>query len=60
MERAKEMGREVQLRKALECAKVTVIGLPTAAELKRLGVRVDVMPETFTFESMLQALRGVQ
>jgi uroporphyrinogen III methyltransferase/synthase len=60
MERAKEMGQEEQLRRALERARVAVIGLPTAAELKRLGVRVDVMPEKFTFESMLQALRGAQ
>ncbi len=60
MERAKEMDREGQLRRALESARVAVIGLPTAAELKRLGVRVDVMPEKFTFESMLQALRSTQ
>jgi uroporphyrinogen-III synthase len=60
MERAKEMDREGQLRRALESAWVAVIGLPTAAELKRLGVRVDVMPEKFTFESMLQALRSTQ
>jgi uroporphyrinogen III methyltransferase/synthase len=60
MERAKEMDLEGQLRRALESARVAVIGLPTAAELKRLGVRVDVMPEKFTFESMRQALRSTQ
>lgn len=60
VERAREMGQEGLLRDALERAQVAVIGLPTATELKRLGIRVDVMPEKFTFESMLQALRSTQ
>jgi len=31
-------------------------GKPTREELDRLGVRVDTMPEIFTFEAMLLAL----
>jgi len=57
LERAQELDLEDSLRSALEGATVAVIGRPTAAELERLGVRVDVMPETFTFEAMLRALR---
>jgi len=57
MDRARELGLERKLREALDNATVAVIGKPTAEELARLGVRVDVMPEKFTFEAMLQALR---
>lgn len=60
VERARELGLEGPLRKALEKAVIAVIGKPTAAELERLGVRVDVMPEVFTFEALLQALRRAQ
>jgi uroporphyrinogen-III synthase len=58
VERARELGRDAPLREALKNAVVAVIGKPTAAEMERLGVRVDVMPEEFTFEALLQALRG--
>jgi uroporphyrinogen III methyltransferase/synthase len=59
IERAREMGQgqEANLRDSLANATVAAIGKPTAAELERLGVQVDVMPERFTFEAMLQALR---
>lgn len=59
IERAREMGQgqEANLRESLANAIVAAIGKPTAAELERLGVQVDVMPERFTFEAMLQALR---
>jgi len=59
VERAKELGRENDLREALAHGTVAAIGKPTATELARLGLRVDVMPEQFTFEAMLRALRGV-
>jgi len=57
MERAHEMGLEQELREALDASVVAVIGKPTAEELTSLGVLYDVMPERFTFEAMLQALR---
>ena len=50
--RAREMGREEKLRNALAKATVTAIGKPTAEELSRQGVAVDVIPESFTFEAM--------
>ncbi|MCK9441838.1 MAG: uroporphyrinogen-III C-methyltransferase [Methanothrix sp.] len=57
IERAKAMGLEKQLREALAAGTVAVIGKPTAEELARLGVKVDVMPDKFTFEAMLAALQ---
>lgn len=57
IERSRELGLESSLRAALENSTVAAIGRPTAAELARIGVRVDVMPESFTFEDMLRALR---
>ncbi len=57
IQRARELGLEKDLRDALAASTVAVIGKPTAGELKRLGVHVDVMPEKFTFEAMLQTLR---
>jgi len=54
--RAREMGREEELRRALAKATVAAIGKPTAEELSRLNVAVDVIPESFTFEAMLAAL----
>lgn len=56
IERAKALGTESSLREALREATVAAIGKPTKEELDRLGVRVDTMPEKFTFEAMLQAL----
>ncbi|MGB5099194.1 MAG: uroporphyrinogen-III C-methyltransferase [Methanothrix sp.] len=57
MERAKAMGLEKQLREALAAGTVAVIGKPTAEELARLGIKVDVMPDKFTFEAMLAVLQ---
>ncbi len=57
IERAGAMGLEKQLRLALAAGTVAAIGKPTAEELSRLGVVVDVMPEDFTFEAMLAVLR---
>jgi uroporphyrinogen III methyltransferase/synthase len=56
IERAKALGEESHLRLALRDATVAAIGLPTREELDRQGVRVDTMPEKFTFEAILQAL----
>jgi uroporphyrinogen-III synthase len=57
IERAEAMGLEEELRLALASGTVAAIGKPTAEELVRLGVVVDVMPEKFTFEAMLAVLR---
>lgn len=57
MERARELGAEEDLRERLARAKVAAIGPPTRAELERLGVRVDCVPERFTFKGMLEEIR---
>lgn len=56
IKRAREMGLEDSLREKLHNAIVAAIGPPTAAELERLEVDVDVMPEDYTFEAMLQQI----
>ncbi|MCJ7445110.1 MAG: uroporphyrinogen-III C-methyltransferase [Methanotrichaceae archaeon] len=58
VQRARELGLEVHLMDALRNATVAVIGQPTAKELERLGIRIDVMPNKFTFEAMLKTLRS--
>lgn len=57
MERAVELGLAEKLKEALDQATVAAIGKPTAEELARLGIKVDVMPDEFTFPALLQALR---
>ncbi|WP_369425726.1 uroporphyrinogen-III C-methyltransferase [Methanothrix sp.] len=57
MRRAGELGMEDHLRKALDSALVVAIGPPTASVLRELGVRVDLIPERYTFEGMLEAAR---
>lgn len=57
IQRAKELGAEDDLRERLARAKVAAIGPPTRAELERLGVRVDYMPDTYTFRAMLEEIR---
>ncbi len=57
IERAKELDAEDDLRERLARAKVAAIGPPTKAELERLGVRVDYVPERYTFEAMLEEIR---
>ncbi len=57
IERARAMGLDRELREALAAGTVAVIGKPTAEELARLNVDVDVMPDKFTFEAMLAAIQ---
>jgi len=57
VERARALGQDKELLLALAAGTVAAIGLPTAEELSRLGIKVDVMPEKFTFEAMLSVLK---
>lgn len=57
MRRAEELGMGDHLRKALDSALVVAIGPPTAEVLREIGVRVDIIPERYTFEGMLEAAR---
>jgi uroporphyrinogen-III synthase len=56
---ASDMGLLEELKKAINSRKVAVIGNPTADFLVKNGIRVDVVPEKFTFEDMIDALLKV-
>jgi uroporphyrinogen-III synthase len=57
--KARSMGVLDELKEAINAKKVAVIGNPTAAFLKENGIRVDVVPEKFTFEEMVDALADI-
>jgi uroporphyrinogen-III synthase len=57
--KADAMGVLEELKRAINSKKVAVIGTPTAEFLKENGIRVDVVPEKFTFEEMVDALAKV-
>ncbi len=57
VQRAEELSRREELFQALAAGTVAAIGLPTAQELEQLGIKVDVMPEMFTFQAMLALLK---
>ncbi|HTY90544.1 MAG TPA: uroporphyrinogen-III synthase [Methanocella sp.] len=54
--KAQSMGVLSELKRAINAKKVAVIGNPTAQYLAGNGIRVDVVPERFTFEDMIDAL----
>lgn len=56
---AESMGKLKELKDAVNAKKVAVIGHPTASFLRESGIRVDVVPERFTFEDMVDALAKV-
>jgi len=56
---AESMGALEELKKEINAKKVAAIGHPTAEFLKSNGIRVDVVPERFTFEEMIDALARV-
>ncbi|MCD1296256.1 uroporphyrinogen-III synthase [Methanocella sp. CWC-04] len=53
------MGMLNELKAAINSKKVAVIGNPTADFLIKNGIRVDVVPEKFTFEDMIEELEKV-
>jgi uroporphyrinogen-III synthase len=57
--KAESMGVLAELKVAVNAKKVAVIGNPTAGFLAENGIRVDIVPEKFTFEEMVDALANV-
>ncbi len=53
------MGVLDELKRAINSKKVAVIGNPTATFLMESGIRVDVVPERFLFEDMIDVLLKV-
>lgn len=54
---ADSMGALPELKRAINAKKVAVIGHPTAAFLRENDIRIDVVPDRFTFEDMIEALQ---
>ena len=50
------MGMLDDLKRAINARMVAVIGNPTADFLRENGIRVDIVPDRFTFEDMIDAL----
>jgi uroporphyrinogen-III synthase len=48
-----------ELKKAINAKKVAVIGTPTADFLRENSIRVDVVPERFLFEDMIDSLARI-
>ncbi len=55
---AENLGAEKTMKEALSRAVVGAIGTPTGNTLKKHGVNVDVIPDEFTFEALLKAIKS--
>ena len=55
---AENLGEKEEVLEALEEAVVGAIGIPTAKTIESFGIEVDVVPEEFTFEALLKAIRS--
>lgn len=57
MKHAKGLGAEETIKESLNRAVVGAIGTPTGNTLKKYGVNADVIPEEFTFEALIKAMK---
>lgn len=53
---AREDGRAEEIKRALRDSTVAALGKPTEETLSEAGVRVDVVPEIYTFEGLADAV----
>jgi len=58
IKQAEKLGAGEKIREVLKRAVVGAIGTPTGNTLKKYGVDVDVIPDEFTFEALLKALKN--
>lgn len=58
MRHAKVLGAEETIKETLNRAVVGAIGTPTGNTLKKYGVNVNVIPDEFTFEALLKAIKS--
>jgi len=58
MKHAERLGAEETIKGALNRAVVGAIGTPTGNTLKENGVNVNVIPDEFTFEALLKAIKS--
>jgi uroporphyrinogen-III synthase len=57
MKHAENMGAGENIKEVLSRAVVGAIGTPTGNTLKKHGVNADVIPEEFTFEALIKAMK---
>ena len=53
---AKEADMETELREALRSTKVVAIGPKTSQTIEEMGIKVDIIPSTYSIDSMIDAL----
>jgi uroporphyrinogen-III synthase len=58
MKQAEELGAEETIKDTLNRAVVGAIGTPTGNTLKKHGINADVIPDEFTFEALLKAIKS--
>lgn len=58
MKHAKGLGAEETVKETLNRAVVGAIGTPTGNTLKKYGVNAKVIPNEFTFEALLKAIKN--
>ena len=57
MRHAEKLGAAEAIKETLSRAIVGAIGTPTGKTLQKHGINVDVIPEEFTFEALLKAIK---
>jgi uroporphyrinogen-III synthase len=57
MKHAEKLGATDSVKEALGRAVVGAIGTPTGNTLKKYGVNTDVIPDEFTFEALIKAMK---
>ena len=58
MKHAEQLGAERTIKEILNRAIVGAIGTPTGNTLKKHGVKANVIPDEFTFEALLKAIKN--
>ncbi|MGV8076241.1 MAG: uroporphyrinogen-III synthase [Methanosarcina sp.] len=58
MKHAENLGAKETIKETLNRAIVGAIGTPTGNTLKKHGVNVNVIPDEFTFEALLKAIKS--
>ncbi len=58
MKHAKELGSEETIKDSLNMAVVGAIGTPTGNTLRKYGINANVIPDEFTFEALLKAIKN--
>jgi uroporphyrinogen-III synthase len=58
MKHAEGLGAEETVKKTLNRTVVGAIGTPTGNTLKKYGINADIIPDEFTFEALLKAIKS--